>query len=246
MAGNRGGFRPGAGRPEADDKRTLRGLKFSDDEWNTIKEIAETQGMSTRAFLSSLVENEKDAVRRKDENMGNKSLKIEDWMELSEMGYWIVDELILDPHYESTACIVKDKGAYYMIQYRGLGNPSDVIPLPNYKPSPAYERPEYNHDYMIRGLEPRQGFKPIQIGRAITSEEWNTLVSSQALTEDDISDEFEDVYGDIYGPKTRVVITVRQIKCKANGDNIPLSRELQDKGIQASAPTAGRVNIRVK
>jgi len=59
MAGKRGGYRPGAGRPETDDKRTLRGLKFSDDEWNTIREIAEKQGMSARAFLTSLVEKEK-------------------------------------------------------------------------------------------------------------------------------------------------------------------------------------------
>jgi len=245
MAGKRGGFRPGAGRPETEDKRTLRGLKFSDDEWNTIKDIAEKQGMSARAFLASLVENEKDAEERKDENMENRFLRTEDWMELSELGYWIVDELILDPHYESTACIVKDRGTYYMIQYRG-GNPSDVIPVPNYKPSPVYERPEYNHDYMIRGLEPRQGFKPIQVGRAITEKEWDALVAGQALTEDDISDEFEDVYGDIYGPKARTVVIVRQIKCKTAGDNIPLSRELQDKGIQATAPNAGRVNIRVK
>ena len=60
MANKRGGLRAGAGRPEADDKRTVRGLKFSDDEWETIKEMAAKHGMSARAFLSSLVEAAKD------------------------------------------------------------------------------------------------------------------------------------------------------------------------------------------
>jgi len=63
----RGGYRAGAGRPETENKRIPRGLKFSDEEWNTIKEIAKKQGMSARELLTSLVEKEYGHKQRETE-----------------------------------------------------------------------------------------------------------------------------------------------------------------------------------
>lgn len=59
----------------SDKKRILRGLKFSDEEWEIIRETAAQYGMSARAFLASLA---KGAVKRKEEDMVNRSLKTED------------------------------------------------------------------------------------------------------------------------------------------------------------------------
>jgi len=50
--------KPGAGRPKTDNLRTLRGLKFNDQEWETIQGLAAQAGMSARAFLTHLVEKE--------------------------------------------------------------------------------------------------------------------------------------------------------------------------------------------
>ena len=59
----RGGFRPGAGRPEAKDKRIMRGLKFSGQEWEAIKKGAASRNMSAREYISWLVFQERERLR---------------------------------------------------------------------------------------------------------------------------------------------------------------------------------------
>ena len=252
--GMHGGARLGAGRPQSDNPRTLHGLKFTDQEWEIIKNLAAEQKMNAREYISWLVseghnqprtELETTKKRRRKMENKNKFLKTEDWMELSERGYWIIDELIFDPHYTSSGCIVKDRGSYYFIRYRGF-EICTVEQLPAYRDSKEYERPTYNHEYITRGVEPRNGFKPIKVKRAITQEEFEELKKQLGLTEDDISDETLEVLGDLYGGKSRTEYTVRQIRTKEPFYNISLSRELSEKGIQATAPCPGRVNIRVK
>ena len=83
-------------------------------------------------------------------------------------------------------------------------------------------------------------------GRAITDDELSVLIAEQSLGEDDISSDFEEALGDLYGGTGRCVFTVRQIKTKKPSDNIRLSDKLKEKGIHATAPCPGRVNIRVK
>jgi hypothetical protein len=53
-----GGKREGAGRPKLESRRRLRGLKFNDDEWTLIRATALARGISARAYLMALVEND--------------------------------------------------------------------------------------------------------------------------------------------------------------------------------------------
>ena len=58
-----GGKRTGAGRPKSDGPvRTVRTFKFTDEEWDMLNEMAEISGMSTREYISLLIEK---AWRRK-------------------------------------------------------------------------------------------------------------------------------------------------------------------------------------
>jgi len=57
----RGGSRPGAGRPKSDDPpRTMRGFKFTDEEWETIQKQAAGRDLSARAYISWLVAQDKN------------------------------------------------------------------------------------------------------------------------------------------------------------------------------------------
>ena len=46
-----GGKREGAGRPEMDDKKKPRSIKFSDAEWEEVREKAEAKGISISAYV---------------------------------------------------------------------------------------------------------------------------------------------------------------------------------------------------
>ena len=243
--------KPGAGRPKVENLRTMRGLKFSDEEWGIIKEMAAEKGMSPRAFLSSLVGTDnpymgetENAGGQKEGKMENRFLKIEDWMEVSEMGYWLVDEIIYDPHFIHSGCMVKDRGKYYFMKYCGF-NLSTVTPRPHFNDSPVYDREEYNHGFFTRGCEPRTGFKRKELMRAITDDEFNELKNRFSLTEDDISEEFEETNNSMLGPKYEVKFTVKQIRVPAQAA-ISLEGELGNKGIEAFSANAGRLNIRVR
>jgi uncharacterized Zn ribbon protein len=183
----------------------------------------------------------------KELKMENKFLKIEDWMETSEGGDWLIDELILDPHYDNSGCIVKDRETFYFLAYRQISEnvKNEVKPLPYYKASKVSAKTKFNNDdYFLRGLEPRSGFKPVETGRAITPDEFSEIENRLQLTEDDISEEFEDTKGHMLGPKNQVNVIVKQIK--VDGKAIGLERELQNKGIEAFSGSPGRLNIRVK
>jgi hypothetical protein len=61
----RGGFRPGAGRKKSEDPpRTLRGFRFTDEEWLDVQTGAARRGMSTRAYVSWLVTSDIHAGER--------------------------------------------------------------------------------------------------------------------------------------------------------------------------------------
>jgi len=46
-----GGSRPGAGRKPLEDPKKPRSIKFSDTEWEVVKEMATMAGMSTSEFI---------------------------------------------------------------------------------------------------------------------------------------------------------------------------------------------------
>ena len=87
----------------------------------------------------------------------------------------------------------------------------------------------HNHDFFALGLEPRKGFAPVELGRPITGEEFEELTARLGLTEDDISDEFEDTVGKLYGGKNGKSFVVRQVKTKVPGDAIGIETELREK-----------------
>lgn len=46
-----GGAREGAGRPEIEDKKKGRSIKFSDTEWKAVKEKADAAGISISEYV---------------------------------------------------------------------------------------------------------------------------------------------------------------------------------------------------
>lgn len=154
----------------------------------------------------------------------------------------IVDELIYDPAYP-TDVVIRIDGEYYMINTAEARN----RPIKNIRP---YKKPVCNnwyrgtHDwqFLINGLIPRDGFK-VNIGRAITAEELREIVERYGLTDAEISKEFDDMIGGIYGEEFAKTFKAIQVKVPAN-EAISLEDELKAKGIQAGNVAPGRVNIR--
>lgn len=154
----------------------------------------------------------------------------------------IVDELIYDPAYP-TDVVIRIDGEYYMINTAEARN----RPIKNIRP---YKKPVCNnwyrgtHDwqFLFNGLIPRDGFK-VNIGRAITAEELREIVERCGLTDAEISKEFDDMIGGIYGEEYAKTIKSIQVKVPAN-EAISLEDELKAKGIQAGNVAPGRVNIR--
>lgn len=46
-----GGKRPGAGRPPVEDKRTIRAVKMTDQEWQRIKQLARAEGLTASEYV---------------------------------------------------------------------------------------------------------------------------------------------------------------------------------------------------
>jgi hypothetical protein len=92
-------------------------------------------------------------------------------------------------------------------------------------------------------LVPRNGFKPLDLGRFATKAEFTEIVTTYGLTEDDISDEFEQIVGEVYGPAVKQTIKVRQLRIEGNA--IPAESAIQNRGIYAQSNDAGRIDIRV-
>lgn len=98
-------------------------------------------------------------------------------------------------------------------------------------------------DYYAYKCVPRDGI-PVNLGREITQSELDEIIKRYKLTEDDISNEFVDKRGDIYG-KYRKIFTSIQISIDPK-EAIDLEVELRKKDIEAANIASGRVNIRVK
>jgi len=56
--GSWGGKREGAGRPKSETARESRHIKFSDEEWDMIKQKAARRGLSLREYIHLLAESD--------------------------------------------------------------------------------------------------------------------------------------------------------------------------------------------
>lgn len=97
--------------------------------------------------------------------------------------------------------------------------------------------------YTTLELEKREGHD-IPVGRSITDKELNDLKEELHLTDDDISDPFEETIGAIYGEKSEkkfrcIQISVEEVYA------VRIEEKLKKKGIQAANVSAGRLNIRI-
>lgn len=161
-----------------------------------------------------------------------------------EDGKLIVDGLYYDPSYRN-GMVVKIKNAYYMISNRDMDmeKPIKESALRPYKKKIGEEqRRNSGHDYVFRGMVPRGGFN-IEMKRPITADEFDELCKRYNLTEDDISREFDDKKGSLFGEKYVKYFKSIQISVDTN-EAIPLETYLLKKGIEAGNVSPGRVNIR--
>lgn len=106
----------------------------------------------------------------------------------------------------------------------------------------ASEIPEYMYPFM--GLEKKNGYN-IQIGRAITEKEFTELKEQLELSEDKITEPFEDSTGKIYGEKWEKIFTSVQIVVPA-AKALAIEEKLKKNGIEAFCGAPGRVSIRIK
>lgn len=165
-------------------------------------------------------------------------------LEYDSDGNLIVDKLLWDERV-SNKLIVMIGDKFYLISYNFSSEKrtaDELTPIKNRSYKKAREMMQ--SDYAIRKLVPRGGYV-IEIGRAITLEEFDEIKKRYSLGEDDISNEFVDVVGRIYGKNYHKEYTSVQIRVDSM-EALNLESELREKGIEASNIASGRVNIRVK
>lgn len=100
---------------------------------------------------------------------------------------------------------------------------------------------EFDWAYPLLGCTPRKNFD-LPLGRAITAKELDKLKAELKLTDNDISDVFEDSIGKFFGK--RAIKTFPAVQIKVKGNTIKIENMLTDMGIQACA-LPGVVNVRV-
>lgn len=155
----------------------------------------------------------------------------------------IVDELIYDPSLP-TSIVVKIDNNYYMINNSRNQKPipQNIIRPYNRNVSDKWRRAMFDHEFYFANLMPRGGFK-VPLGRAITREELQEICGRYGLTAEDISKEFDDKIGMLYGKEYEKEYKAIRVKVPIE-EALKLEYELQEKGIQANSVAPGTVNIR--
>lgn len=167
--------------------------------------------------------------------------------EYDEDGKLIIDSAWHDPHFPTGYVLLIDGNAFLLPMGRNYNSGEDAVkimrPLKFYTKDDKHTSKVRNYEYPFIPCVPRNGFD-INLGRAITSEELSDIREEYHITDDDISGEFEDVKGKIYGKyaKTYTCVQVRVDASQA----IKLESNLVSKGIEAGNIALGRVNIRVE
>lgn len=144
--------------------------------------------------------------------------------------------------------MIEINGVYYLISwYSAKVNPESMRKVASQEWAKqrvkyASEIPEYM--YPLMGLEKKSGYT-IQIGRAITEKEFAELKEQLELSEDKITEPFEDSTGKIYGEKWEKIFTSVQIVVPA-AKALAIEEKLKKNGIEAFCGAPGRVSIRIK
>ena len=171
----------------------------------------------------------------------------ENTFEYDEDGKLIVDNIWIDPTISFRA-IAEINGSYFLMPH--LSNNVDYSKTPIVDDMVEMRRPasassdEANITWYLHFNCTRRSGWDVKLGRAITPEELKEFMSKYNRTDDDISSEFVDVVGDLYGKKWRKEFKAIQIKGFFNP--VIAAYDLRDKGIEAAAVGADYLNIRIE
>lgn len=161
--------------------------------------------------------------------------------------YWLVIDALAYSHKLNQHIFCID-GSWYKKIGRNAFTKSEPIDkqLALLKSVPENLKPNagvLHYDYYAYKCVSKGGV-PVKLGREITGSELEDVVKRYNLSPDDISGEFTDKRGGIYGKyaKTFTAVQVRVDPAEA----LDLESKLRKKGIEAANITSGRVNIRVK
>lgn len=159
-----------------------------------------------------------------------------------ENGLLVVDELYYDPRYPNNP-VVRINENYYMLPSTTT-KPIPANSLREFKTKPAVtaRKATYSYEYLIYHTIPRNGFE-VAVGRAATPEEVEEIMQEYGLAEEDITQEFDDEKGAIYGDKYKKAYKSIQIKVPVT-EAIALEQKLRDRGIEANNGSPGRINIK--
>lgn len=171
----------------------------------------------------------------------------ENTFEYDEDGKLIVDNIWIDPAISFRA-IAEINGSYFLMPH--LSNNVDYSKTPIVDDMVEMRRPASASSdeaditwYLHFNCTRRCGWD-VKLGRAITTEELKEFMAKYNRTDDDMSSEFVDVVGDLYGKKWRKEFKAIQIKGFLNP--VIAAYDLRDKGIEAAAVGADYLNIRIE
>lgn len=166
----------------------------------------------------------------------------------TEDGKLLIDAGYNDIRFPNDYIIVIDGTVFALPLGRRADSGEQVVKslriLPFYDLEKANKQPLRNYQYIGLHCIPKQGIE-IPLGRAITDAEFKELCDTYSLTEDDISSEFEDAKGMVYGKEFAKTYTCVQVKIEKENP-IQIERMLKEKGIEANNISPTRINIRVK
>lgn len=217
----------------------------------TQAELAERMGTS-KQYISQLETGLRDIKQIRTDTMMRlcdvlgctpENLIVNTTFAYDDEGRLIVDKIFTDPSYPS-GYIVSIDGEYFALNFGITSDKPTGDLLKPIKKAPTERAGEIaQHHYVLLKCVPKDGFD-VKVGRAITDQEFKDLKDKYGLTERDISGEFVDVIGGIYGDKYKKSFTVVQVKIKFKA--IAAESELRAKGIQAYSGAPDRLNIRIK
>ena len=171
----------------------------------------------------------------------------ENTFEYDEDGKLIVDNIWIDPTISFRA-VAEINGSYFLMPH--LSNNIDYTKTPivddmvEMRRAASASSDEANITWYLHFNCTRRSGWDVKLGRAITPDELKEFMAKYNRTDDDISSEFVDVVGDLYGKKWRKEFKAIQIKGFLNP--VIAAYDLRDKGIEAAAVGVDYLNIRIE
>lgn len=159
----------------------------------------------------------------------------------------VVDNIKYDQRYNRH--IYNINGQWYkMIDRNGKFTKSKPVEEQLLAINIPIELPQGEHridlDCRYSNCVPRGGFE-VPLGREITKTELDEIINKYHLTEDDMSGEFTDKKGDIYGKYAKIYTSI-QLRLEDPAAALRLESDLSKKGIEAKNIAECRLNIRIR